>query len=399
MNKRGLILVFLFVVASFGAFAPAYAAENSNSKTVNLQYGGPHLADEGEVYVDLVFVQDYDVNLDSHDLSFFFFFDVALTIWAAPEFNGYAVGSYGGGEPQVFWWYDTPNNQTLYPTLPMYNETRFGGYLNVMLDDYSLGISNFDPSVMEPDTYQDIPLTLETGWHYLTVIAAEMVSDRDHTEFEWVYAKDQIQFYIGLEGDEPVAAVGPAEYNTVNFIATAKPSAEMGQAFNYSAYDEIRVLAEPNPIYDTQSVALGTENKPISVDVELFYNSSSGDPDFIDTAWAGPALEFDGGHTGDSNISWIINNGPIIFGADAEGTLYTGVNYVYGLVWGLQPDSGSVFYYQLGIIPAPIPNVGVDIAIFTVFVGLDEAGFGFGIFISVSILGLASALFVMRRRK
>jgi hypothetical protein len=396
MNKRGLILVFLFVIASFGVIAPTYAAENS-TKTVNIQYGGPHLADEGEVYVDLVFVQDYDPVNDEHDLSFFFYYDLAMTIWAAPEFYGYAVGSYGAGEPQVYWYYDTPNNQTLYPTLPMYNETRFGGYLNVMLDDYSLGISNFDPGVMEPDTWQDIALTLETGWHYITVIAAEMVSDRDHTEFEWQYAKDQIKFYIGYEGDDPVAAVGPAMYNTANLLATATPSLEMGQAFNYSNWDEIRVLAEPVAEYETQSVALGTEKKPIAVDVEMIYNSSAGEADFYDSGWGGPALDFIGGHTGHSNISWVVNDGPIIFGDEAP--LVKGINYVYGLVWGLQPDSGSVYFSQLGFLPAPIPNVGVDIAIFTISVGLEEVGFGFGIFISVSILGLVSALFVMRRRK
>ena len=396
MNKRGLILVFLFVIASFGVIAPTYAAENS-SKTVNIQYGAPHNVDEGGLSVDLVFVQDYDPYLDKHDLSFFFYYDLAMTIWAAPFFYGYAVGSYGGGAPQVDWWYETPNDQTLYPTLPMYNETRFGGYLNVMLDDYSLGLSNFDPSVLEADTWQDITLTLETGWHYITVIAAEMISDRDHTEFEWVYAKDQVRFYIGYEGEEPAAAVGPAMYNTVNFIATALPSLDMGQAFNYSNWDEIRVLVEPVVIYETQSVALGTEKKPLVTDVELIYNSSAGEADFYESGWGGPALDFVGGNTGESNISWVINDGPIIFGD--EGTLYKGINYVYGLVWGLQPDSGSVFFSQLGYLPAPIPNVGVDIAIFTISVGLAEAGFGFGIFISVSILGLVSALFVMRRRK
>jgi hypothetical protein len=250
---------------------------------------------------------------------------------------------------------------------------------------------------MEPDTWQDIALTLETGWHYITVIAAEMVSDRDHTEFEWQYAKDQIKFYIGYEGDDPVAAVGPAMYNTANLLATATPSLEMGQAFNYSNWDEIRVLAEPVAEYETQSVALGTEKKPIAVDVEMIYNSSAGEADFYDSGWGGPALDFIGGHTGHSNISWVVNDGPIIFGDEAP--LVKGINYVYGLVWGLQPDSGSVYFSQLGFLPAPIPNVGVDIAIFTISVGLEEVGFGFGIFISVSILGLVSALFVMRRRK
>jgi hypothetical protein len=320
-----------------------------------------------------------------------------MTIWAAPEFYGYAVGSYGSGEPQVYWWYDPPNNQTLYPELPMYNETRFGGYLNVMLDDYSLGISNFDPSVMEPDTWQDITLTLETGWHYLTVVAAEMVSDRDHTTFEWQYAKDQIKFYIGLEGDDPVAATGQAMYNTIDLIATATPSENMGQFFNYSNWDEIRILAEPVEQYETQNLALGTEKKPVEATVEMIYNSSSGEPDFYESGWGGPALDFVGGKTGVQNVSWIINDGELIFGD--EGVLNKGINYVYGLVWGLQPDSGAVYFAQLGYLPAPIPNVGVDIAIFTITVGLEEAGFGFGIFISVSILGLVTALFVMRRRK
>ncbi|MCG3221701.1 MAG: hypothetical protein H7641_10010 [Candidatus Heimdallarchaeota archaeon] len=408
MNKRGLILIFLFVIASIGALAPAYAAESSTN-IVNLSYGAPHNLDKGEVYVDLSLESYYDVELDTYDISFWFFVDCAISGW-----SGYFPGLLGYGWQMEYWYWDTPNDIIANPDLPLYNETRYAGQLVVMLDDYSLGLSNADWSAVNISTYQDITIELETGWHYITVIAGELVSDDEHTEFDYQFAKDQVRFYIGKKGDAPAAYFEEATYNTANLIATPTLAADMGQAFNYSNTAEIRVLTEPTAIAD-QTVALGTEKKPVTVDVEALYNSSTGDLTLFDSDgfegfWYGPLSLFEPGTSGPTNISWIVNDGPQIFGDEA--TLYKGLNYVYCVVFGIAPDPYSVGWLAsatanggLGRVePAlrglvGIPGVYIDTAIFMITVGLDEAGPNFGIFISVSILGLVTALFVMRRRK
>ncbi|NPD89811.1 MAG: hypothetical protein HGN29_13950 [Asgard group archaeon] len=392
MNKRGLILIFLFVIASVGALAPAYAAENSTN-TVNLTFDPPHNLVKGEVFVELGMERHYDSDTETDDISFWFYFDCAISAW-----SGYAPGILGYGWQMEYWYWDVPNTD---PELPLYNETRFAGQLNVMLDDYSLGLSNADWSAVEINNFQAITIELETGWHYLTVVAGELVSDSDHEEFEYQFAKDQIRFYVGRKGEAPSAYFEEAPYNTANFIATPTLAADMGQGFNYSNTAEIRVLVEPSAVPDV-SVALGTENKPVVVDVEALYNSSTGDLTIFDSNGYGPLDLFEPGASGPSNISWIINDGPLIFGT--EGVLDKGVNYVYCVVFGIAPDPYSVGWLgsrveaeYSGLVG--IPSVYIDTAIFILTVGIVEAGPNFGIFISVSMLGLVTALFVMRRRK
>ncbi len=407
MNKRGLILIFLFVIASVGAMAPAYAAESSTN-IVNLRYDSPHNVDMGEVYVDLSMESYYDVELDTWDVAFWYFFDCAISGW-----SGYFPGVLGYGWQMEYWWFDPLNDQTQYPTLPMYNETRFAGQMVVLLDDYNLGLGNAGFSGTSIDTYQEITIELETGWHYITVIAGELVSDRDHTEFDYQLVKDQVRFYVGKKGDAPGAYFEEAAYTTANFIATPTLSEDLGQAFNYSNVAEISIIATP-AVADL-TAALGTENKPVVVDVETIYNSSTGDltmfdSDGFESFYYGPLSLMEPGAAGPTNITWVINDGPLI--NDDEAVLYKGLNYVYCVVFGIALDKYSVGYMAsatanggLGRIDPSlrglcgVPGLYIDTAIFRVAVGMEEAGPNFGIFISVSMLGLVTALFVMRRRR
>ena len=383
---------------------PASAVHNNTNYDVKIEAAN-YLMNDGVFFIDLDVDNYYDHEENEWVFQFSFFYDIALQMWASPEYYGYNVGSYGGGEPQTYWYYDPMNNITRYPTLDLYNETRFGGWMNVMMDDYQLGISNFAPNALSVVSKQEIEISLANGWHYITIIATEIHTDGDHTEFNYVYLKDQVRFYVGHPEEEPNAEMHlPTEYNTVDFTATAKESMDMGSAFNYSDPLECRILVEPNYDLQTQSVDLGTEEEPIATDVELFYNASSGDPDFFDSAiyWpSGPAMLLVGGKTGPHNVSWVVNDyQDIYFGGSAP--LQTGVNYIYGLVWGFQPDGGSValmYNYATQYVAGIVWNIRVDIAIFTITVGVDEAGPTYGIFISVSILGLVTALFLMRRRR
>ena len=395
MNKRGLILIFLFVIGSVGALAPAYAAENS-SHTVTLSMDPPHNLDKGEVYVDLGMNRTTIIDEEVTDvISFWFYLDCALSAW-----SGYAPGILGSGWQMENWYWDTPNDIVANPELPLYNETRFAGQLNVYLDDYSLGLSNADWSASSINTYQEITIDLDEGWHYITVVAGELVSDSDHTEFNYEFAKDQISFYVGMQGDSTGEHFGEATYNTVNLIATPTLAADLGQSFNYSDVAALRVIAEPVTL--AQTVALGTESKPVITDVEANYNSSTGDLTIFDSNDYGPLDLFVPGASGPTNISLFVNDGPQVFGTEA--TLYRGVNYVYCVVFGIAPDAYSVGWLSsrveaefAGLVG--IPGVYIDTAIFKITVGLDLAGLGFGIFISVSMLGLVTALFVMRRRR
>jgi hypothetical protein len=392
MNKRGLILIFLFVIASVGAMAPAYAAEINTENQITFQTGA-HNVTMGEVFVDVLLDVYIDEFTGETVYAFMFYYDVALTVWGAPLIYGYGDATYGSGQPQVDWYY-TPVNT--FPGLDyMYNESRFGGTWNVMLDDYSLGLSNFNPSGDFPDTIQDITLVLDSGWHTVTVIACELISDGNRTTMEYEYSADQVRFYVGYAGEEPNAAWDDAPYNNVTLESTAVLASELGQAFNYSDVGELRPVAEPIPELETQTFDLGTEDEPILAEVGFIYNATTGIPDFGDYG-LGPYVNFTGHNDGPSDVIWCVND---ILAVEAdEYPLHTGVNYIYGVLSGFQADQWSWDYWPDGI-GFGVPNVIMDVAIFTISVGMDEAGPTYGIFISVSIFGLVCALYLMRRRK
>jgi hypothetical protein len=102
------------------------------------------------------------------------------------------------------------------------------------------------------------------------------------------------------------------------------------------------------------------------------------------------------GQDGPSEVIWCVNE--LLAVEAGEYPLHAGINYVYGILSGFQPDQWSWFYWPDGV-GTGVPNIVMDVAIFTINVGMDEAGPTYGIFISVSIFGLVCALYLMRRRK
>jgi hypothetical protein len=93
---------------------------------------------------------------------------------------------------------------------------------------------------------------------------------------------------------------------------------------------------------------------------------------------------------------WRVNNLDPVVETDGMMTgLNVGQNYVYLYVFGGQPDDIGLNYGHA------VPRIFSDVAVFNIWIGPPpaETGFGFGILISVSILGLAAALYFVRRRK
>ena len=96
---------------------------------------------------------------------------------------------------------------------------------------------------------------------------------------------------------------------------------------------------------------------------------------------------------GPSNYTWFVNDGNMYFGDDFDIALSKGSNYVWFIVFGFKSDDYSLVYGN------PSPAMATDTAVFRVNVGVvTQTGMGFGILISVSMLGLVSAL-ILRRRK
>jgi hypothetical protein len=277
---------------------------------------------------------------------------------------------------------------------------------NVMLDDYDLGMSNF---YLDEDNgnYQEIRLNLEVGWHYLTVVAAEMVSDANHTEFHWEYAKDQVVFYVAEDRGDVPPLIEDALYNEVELVATEVLSENLGQYYEWIDWSSnIRPVAEAAaPVYQTIDVA--PETAPVVTEANVNFNASDNDWEVYDGAYGSNYVDLD--TMGHYTYLWFVNNGPgqnrgngswwiddeevWLVGEDTQ-PLKKGQNFIFFCLFGNKIDDYAQLYGEAS------PSVGHDLAVMRIFVGeeITESGFGFGILISVSILGLVSYAF-MRKRK
>ncbi|MHA1591088.1 MAG: hypothetical protein ACTSUP_01125, partial [Candidatus Heimdallarchaeaceae archaeon] len=241
MNKKGLIFLFLFVVSTVSAITLTNAEQGDNKVEITIDYIPSAWVPSDEVYVefDTRFIGDNDVFTEDDVLHFAFFYDVAVIAWASYLFT------LGNGWQTDEWFYEPQNNVSAgYTGSDLYNTTRYAGMFNLMLDDYDLGMSNF---WLDEDNgnYQEIRLNLDVGWHYLTVVAAEMVSDANHTEFHWTYAKDQVVFYVAEDRTDVPPLIEDALYNTVELVATAVASEDLGQYYSWTEWlDNPRPVAE-----------------------------------------------------------------------------------------------------------------------------------------------------------
>ena len=397
MNKKGLIFIFLFVVSTVSSIAVANAEQSDNKVEVTLDYIPSAYYEYGEVWVEIDRrMLDNSMVFGANDIIYWsFFYDIAMVSWAyAPGFAAYG----DGWQPDN--WYFCPVNvdPDVIAEFGLYNETRFAGYFNVYLDDYDLGISDF---AVEDDagSYQEIILDLDIGWHYLTVVAAELVSDANHTEWHWEHAKDQKAFFVGEDRSVVPDPVG-LSYNTVELVANEILSEDLGQGY---VIDSFAVF--PRPVAEAtgtsyQVVEETDRDTPLVSTAEFNFNASDHELVLWAPSWYG--TEFHNyTEMGNYGYSWFVNDGFLesIESGVTELELYYGMNFIYFNVWGLVLDDYAFFYGDIFGDTTAIASAGHDGAVVRIFVGEPEsAGLGFGILISVSILGLVSYAFVRKRK-
>ncbi|MCG3257364.1 MAG: hypothetical protein KAU62_14785 [Candidatus Heimdallarchaeota archaeon] len=421
MNKKGLILIFLFVVSTVGVVALTNAAIDDNKVEVTINFIPSAYIDKGYCWVefDQRFIDDNFVFGENDDIYFAFSYDVALEAW-------FGAVAPGGGNQNDVWFYAEQNNWTAgYTGDVLYNETRFAGWIDVILDGYGLGTSNFDIAA-DDGTYQKIAIQLDIGWHYLTISAAELVSDGNHTEWFWEYSHDAKKFYVGENRDVIPPVSVKAYFNEVDVTATAMNSEDLpSQGYNITEFlDNPRPVAEANFTTQIQTVEEGDNVTTVTTTVEAYFNASDVNLNLAD---AGAVVYDNVYEMGPMTNMWIVNdNVGVIWNGSAyisvDNVFYNttsasyendlgviswdntlpglniGQNYVYFVLYGMAVDDLAMWWTD-GAVPAP--RVLADVAIFYIWIGdlPESTGLGFGIFISVSILGLAAALYFVRRRK
>jgi len=104
MNKKGLILIFLFVVSTVGFIAISNAATDT-AVDVTIHYVPSGYVDMGYCWVefDERFIDDNSVFGQNDDIYFGFYYDVPVGAWFG------AVGPGGGMQPDE-WFYADQNN-------------------------------------------------------------------------------------------------------------------------------------------------------------------------------------------------------------------------------------------------------------------------------------------------
>ena len=419
MNKKGLILIFLFVVSTVGFVALSNAATDDNKVDVTINYIPSAYIDMGYCWVefDERFLDDNTVYGENDVISFAFSYDVAIEAW-------FGAVAPGGGLQTDDWFFEPQNNWTAgYIGTDLYNTTRFTGTLDVILDGYDMGMSNFDVGA-DGGTYQDIPLKMDIGWHYLTITASELVSDANHTKWHWEYSHDSKRFYVAENRDVIPTLIVDAYFNNVNVTANKLASEDLpSQGYNITDWiDAPRPVAEAEFATQYTTVDEGIEGTNVTANIEANFNASDTNLNLvanIDGVVMDNIYEM-----GPMTTMWIVNDDPgviwngsayismdnIVYDEDSDSYendnglishydtlpgLNVGQNYVYFIVYGFTADDIALDYGHSA------PRVQHDVAIFHIWVGELPAstGLGFGIFISVSILGLAAALYFVRRRK
>jgi hypothetical protein len=424
MNKKGLIFIFFFVVTTVSTVAVSTTAEQQNNKVeINFNYVPSAYVDVGELWVEIDnrYLDDNQVFSEQDEINFGFFYDIAWISWANAPF----FAAYGDGWQTDNWLWCPENNATEGYVgdddgYVLYNETRFAGIMNVMLDDYDLGVSNFDPAD-DIGSYQTVAIELDVGWHYLTIVAAELVSDGNHTEWYWTYAKDQKVFYIA-ENRNDVPPLIEAAYNNVTIVLDPVNSEDLGQ---YYDWDSFAVFPRPIASATTgtvddpnayQVIEEGTETAPLMSEASFTYNASDTELGLIGTGYGCEFANWT--EMGPHTAIWNVNNGRGenlergTWNGEIDGNgdqiwregemslaLSKGQNFVFFSLFGLVLDDYAYVYGDPTLVA--IVSAGMDLAVVRIFVGEETGpvGMGFGILISVSMLGLVAALGIVRRRK
>ncbi len=367
-----MLFIALFLVS---AMFITQATGDNKSSPITVEFDIEHYSvDMGYAYVEFnrTLIDDNQVFTNKSETIYFgFSFDIAYSslVYGGP---------YADGMPVEEWYYSYNE------TTEKYDVTRVFGVWNVYLDEYSLGLSNFDPGYPVANTKQRIIMDLEPGWHVLTVIGAEMISSEDGETFTWDVVKDQINFYI----DEKVET--EESKKEVSFSATTVDAEDLPS--RYYDYD----FANARPMIDINDDDYAALDQVVKGDdpleVKVVYNASDNEFGVSPMAWGW--MQYDGLDTmGPHTIGWFLNDGNVIEGASGTAKLNVGKNFLVFFVVG-----GTADDYIYGFYGFPPPTLDVASVVATIVV--EETGilgFDFAIFISVSMLGLAVALIIRRK--
>lgn len=411
MNKKGLIFILLFVVSAIGIVAFTDAKTKDNKVNITLNYLPDCYVDMGEVWVDIDkrLLSDFMVFTENDVIDFMFYYDLAFVSFLL------GVSAYGGGWQPDNWFYE-PQNPDL-----TYNETRLAGAMTTFLDGYDLGNSNFAIEGKPASTYQEISIALDVGWHYLTIVLSELVSNDLHTEWHWEYAQDQVKFYVAENRDDTIPLISVAD-NMAILDVEAVESMDLFGYYNWTdgGWADIRPSAEPAQyIDDSISGEIQQYVDPATganASIHVIYNAS--DTELVLINGSNRVMFANIFSVGPHNYTWLSSSQGLQFD-ETPLELIEGINYIYFIVSGLRADDYSLHYANyypamrhataifkvvVGIEPEEITETSI-VTTETTIVSTEThvetttpAGPLFGILISVSMVGLVVAVFLRRRK-
>ena len=373
---------FLFILAILNSsilFMNTINAKASK-KNVEMKMNLVHtyiteLGDEVSVEFNRSIMQDNQVYTAEDEIWFGFTVDVA-------DYRLY--DPFLGQPPQENVWYaDIPD------PLGIYNETRIIGAMNVYLDDIDLGLSSIQ-IYFGYNTTQDIIITLEEGWHYLTIIAAEYVSDLSHNIFYWKYDKDQIKFYVSEEEISNPSTPKQAK-NVCNVKAIPKTIEELSNPFEWSI-EEIRPYTAI-PEGQIGSIVQTLHRSKDDTSIEIYFNLTNSN--FQLTEFNGSIVYTDENQMGHGIFYWWMNDGNLVDDYDKAFQLNKGNNYIYFAAIGFTTRVN----YTDGIT-SYVLNMMVEFNSRTYKIQNDVSVVPFdlaGIILAVGILSIVSALLTRKK--
>lgn len=323
MNKKYILIgstVLLLLTLSFLPRLNHPTATEKFNVELELSSSTDLLADFG-VMIDLENTNDTVVISNDEKFHFAFFFNVAISCMASS-----LPDVYGGGFQPDYWYYSGEVDFTKYGDLEThYLETRMYGYLNVYLDDYCLGMSNFDSGVSDIDTNQTIAIKLSTGAHYITVIAAEYqlpYVGATSDEAVLVWSKVQHVFYVLANVGDPLPDMS---LRNLAVDTTGTPYSE--------TFEDIDGFPLENPVINLQDVDISV---PTAINIDYTYNVST---DGYHSAEVVGYLSFT--NVGDGEVIWWLNNHAF---ASSLQHLRGGDNFVYICAISSHPDDYGLMY-------------------------------------------------------
>ncbi|MHA1199585.1 MAG: hypothetical protein ACTSQF_09690 [Candidatus Heimdallarchaeaceae archaeon] len=289
---------------------------------------------------------------------------------------------------QANYWYFAEEDE-----FGVYNETRFQGILNVYLDGTDFGLSNIHTFGDTINTTQDLwHEYLTPGWHLLTVLAAEYVSDPARTTMYWQTAKDEKWFYVSLDTEiAPIARESSEE--TITVKANPLSSSEWEPAFDWEFLNiwprARRTVGSPL----SQEITEAGQG----LQVEADFNVTTGSLLLNDTTITGSpeSVYYDPAHMGDGTIYWWINDGPVTDDLQTSFKLHKGQNFIYFAAIGFR-----VFYsYFYEVLNTPRADIDSNVFIVTESIPTETAPFGFESFVLALGIFATISLFVKKKRE